>query len=1399
MPRFRRAVPSFAILSILILSTFCLAQQVPVLVTQPVDNAVRTVLTHSVHPLARAEFDRGEVPAGMPLHRMLLVLKRSDQQETALRHLIENQQYKNSPNYHQWLTSQEFGAQFGPAASDLAAVVTWLTASGFEVTQISNGRNVIEFNGTAGQVKQAFGTALHKYVVNGEEHLANSTNPSIPTALAPVVAGVNSLHDFRKQAQNFLVGKYSEKTKQLQPLGPDFTFAGGCLQNGECYALGPYDFATIYDLLPLWNATPTPINGAGVTIAIVGRTDIDPTDATDFWSLFGLDGTHAPQPTLNIITNGPDPGFNGDEPEADIDTQWSGAAAPGATIDFVTSASTETADGVDLSALYIVDNNLAPVISESYGQCEASLGQGGVNFYGNMWEQAAAQGISVMVSTGDNGAAGCDFGPDATQGLNVNGLASTPWNAAVGGTDFNQYNSWSTYWNSSNSPITQESAKMYIPETTWDNSCTNPIWVTLGWGSNTEAVCNNSQLNAQFTGGSGGKSSYSAGVLGGAPGWATPAWQTGIPNPNDDVRDMPDISLFASNGFMGSFYVICEKDQTAGVCDLTNFDFLGYGGTSVASPAFAGIMALVNQKNNGPQGVPGLILYSLASKQPSAFHDINILTGTTTTTISMPCATGSPDCVTNVHTDSFGVLKGYNTAAGYDLATGLGSVDAANLVNNWNKVTFTPSITTLTLTVPPNTTHGTPVNVTVGVTPESGTGTPTGDVSLLVAPLPGTGAIDWNTLTNGTITWPTNLLPGGTYQVIAHYAGDTTFGGSYSTPSASITINPETSTVYMPGIATPGGYSTAPVVYGSNPPGCDFSCDSYWLRTDIENSTPQFCTTPTQGEIACPTGTVTFTDNGVAVPGGPFVVNSYGYTDDYLVQLLGGSHTLVANYSGDASYKPGSSTPVVITVNTAPTTFSTVTAPGSVGLNQNFTVTATLATTSYGVAPTGTVKFFANGVQLPGTVTYSPTNGGVAGFAALGASLTTSISTSGTYAITATYSGDTNYTSQASSPSAQIVVSGPTFTLAVTPNPPSTTVNTNVTWNIVLTPQNGYSGTVTLSCTAGAPATCAFSTNPVVLTSLTTLTVTLNSATSGTFNFSIKATDGTITQTQAVQLTVNPALTFGTVGTTTQTTASGETSAAYNFNVAPVANGGTFSSAVTFSCAFTPTDPTLTNSSCVFNPPTIAAGQPGGSVSLTITTIGPNTVPGGKQLRRRADNRSPWLPLSLPLAGIVLAGIAGRKLSKYSVIASLCLALALLGLLVACGSSAAPPIGVTVGQGTPASLFPNDAADAWPSQTATFTANVTNDSSGMGVTWTAVTGSIVSTGPTTATYTAPTIKAGLPASDTITATSVADTSKLGTATETLTPATVPGTYIVVVTAAESGATSQTAQITLIVQ
>ena len=496
-------------------------------ITQIVDEQKLVRLAGNTHPLAQAQYDRGAAPDSLPAQRMLLLLGRGPDQEAALGQLLEDQQTKSSPQYHQWLTPAEFGKQFGPADADIAAITSWLQSQGFQVARVGAGRTAIEFSGTAGQVRQAFHTEIHKFVVNGEEHWANASDPQIPAALSPVIHGIVSLHNFRKKALHRNLGtfKWSSATGGLVPQTTIPTL------QGTFYGLGPTDFATIYNVLPLWNATPA-IDGTGQTIAIVARSNINPQDVRDFRSLFGLPARDA------IITlNGPDPGLvPGDESEADLDVELSGAVAKGAAINIVVSQSTEIADGVDLSAFYIVDFNVAGTLSESFGDCEAFLTDPGNAFYQSMWQQAAAQGITVIISSGDNGAAGCDtpFVPlgEATHGLAISGLASTGFNVAAGGTDFDDVGKQTQYFSPTNAPTTQASALSYIPEKTWNDSC-------AATGAN---GCLPEPASSVLSGGSGGPSNCVTTSVSGAclSGRAKPAWQTGIGVPADGVRDIPE-------------------------------------------------------------------------------------------------------------------------------------------------------------------------------------------------------------------------------------------------------------------------------------------------------------------------------------------------------------------------------------------------------------------------------------------------------------------------------------------------------------------------------------------------------------------------------------------------------------------------------------------------------------------------------------------------------------------------------------------------------------------------------------------------------------------------------------------------------------------------------------------
>jgi len=672
----RRLALVFAFCSFVPFWTTAQTSNIAPRITAVLDETKLTVLRGNTHPLARAEYDRGPAPDGLPMESMLLVLKRSTEQEAALEKLTADQQDPRSLSYHKWLTPAEFGQEFGPADRDVQTITSWLESHGFQIGGLSTGGAVIEFSGAAAQVREAFHTTIHEYVVNGKAHWANSSDPSIPSALAPVVSGVRSLHNFYPQAMH-RVNARSPRSDAAASAMPQFTFPAGCTSSGatECsFGIGPTDFATIYSVIPLWNSG---IDGTGITIAVVSDSNINTQDIADFRSAFGLP---AKLPTVIVPTSIPgctNPGLqpNGDEIEADLDVEWSGAIARNANIDLVTCGSTNSTFGGDLAAEYIVDSpnsthtntstGLAPILSESYGDCELQLTTSGNIFYNNEWQQAAAEGITVIVSTGDNGSAGCDVdevsGPPtqpAQFGLQVNGLASTPYNVAVGGTDFNDLNNPFLYWNTAanNAATTEASALSYIPETTWNDTCTNAVVYAHFNFSNAADACNSTTVGKDGfvlpVGGSGGISactiSTGANPSACSGGYAKPSWQMGgIITPNDSKRDIPDISLFAGDGTIaGSFYIVCERDfpkTTGAACSVgsPSNNFLEVGGTSASAQVFAGMMALVLQKSGESQGNANTVLYPLSSGNSAS----SIYNAVTTGTNAMPCGVNTPNCV----------------------------------------------------------------------------------------------------------------------------------------------------------------------------------------------------------------------------------------------------------------------------------------------------------------------------------------------------------------------------------------------------------------------------------------------------------------------------------------------------------------------------------------------------------------------------------------------------------------------------------------------------------------------------------------------------------------------------------------------------------------------------------
>ena len=573
----------------------------------------RVILPGTVHPRLASLVPLGAVPASTPLEHMNLVLKMDAGTKARLEAHLRRLQDRTSPDFHKWLSPEEFRQNYGPSQDKVDAAVRWLMEQGLTVQGVARGGMSIAFSGTASQVGLAFRTSIQEFELNGARRRGNTTPISLPETLAGFVAGVSTLHDVPRMAYHHILGR--RRPQVTDSSGDNF--------------LSPGDLATIYGMNTLYGQG---ITGSGVTIGVVGRTDIPSGDLGKFAGTFGVNRTG----TYVQVNNGPDPGtMDPDEQfEAEADTQWSGSIAPGANILFVISPSSIAADGTDLSAQYLVDNNAADIITCSFGSCEAQMNSSELVFYQNLWAQAAAEGISVFVATGDDGSAGCDD-PDDFSGTKrgVSGLASTPNNTAVGGTMFNE--GTASYWGAYSSTDPQAATALgYIPEAAWNESGT---------------VTGGSRLWA----GSGGVSAV----------YTKPSWQVAPNVPTDGMRDIPDVSLDAA-GVHDPFLVYIGGADAG---------FYEGGGTSLAAPSMAGIMALIVQKY-GRQGNPNPILYSLGNAQyssgsaPAVFHDV------TTGNNSVPGVTG------------------WGATLGYDLATGLGSVNAPILFNNWsgaNPITIT--------------------------------------------------------------------------------------------------------------------------------------------------------------------------------------------------------------------------------------------------------------------------------------------------------------------------------------------------------------------------------------------------------------------------------------------------------------------------------------------------------------------------------------------------------------------------------------------------------------------------------------------------------------------------------------------------------------------------------------
>lgn len=1087
LSRYALGISTSAVLCVSLFASLPAAARSRALITTPVDNSSRVQVPHS-HPVLRRAVDLGPLGESEALDRMILVLKMAPEQQHALATLLDRQQTKGSPDFHRWLTPEQYGQQFGPASEDVAQLSAWLQQQGFTVGRAAKSGMWIEFSGTAATVNRAFQTQLRRYKIGGETHIANAADISIPSALVPLVQGL-PLHDF-----------FSKPALVRSPEWPAITNSAGA------HAVTPGDFAAIYDLPPVYKSN---LNGRGQTIAIVARSDLDLADVAQFQKIFGL-----PSNVPTVIDNGIPPGVspNGDGAEAMLDAEWSGAVAPGAKIVVVPSWNTTTTDGVVLSATYIVDQNIGQIMNVSYANCEQNLGPDGNAFWNSLWQQAAAQGMSVFVASGDSASIACSSTGIPSGGddfeLAVNGLSSTPFNTSVGGTEFDESvnnGKDATYWTTKNG-ANLASAIGYVPEMVWNDCCDTGFAIILGAGGGVSTIYPTPSWQTLNVTGLSALSTYS---LPGQPGVSP----RGIPDVSFNASPVHDPYLFCFTSPFTPTVPDCQLDN--GAFGPNTFQNAG-GGTSFGSPALAGLMAIINQKAlnanpsqsapDGRQGLANYVLYQLAAGED--FSSCNS-SDRTDPTVAAPagCIFNDVTVGNNGAPDAAGY---YSATTGYDLASGLGSVDANNLVNSWGSVTasYHGSETTLSASSGSSISisHGQSVTVAVAVQKISGDttsqapsgsisllaqgGTLTNSVGVLAAPLAGSAS----PVTTGNLT--TSTLPGGSYNLLANFPGDGYFAGSSSNVIA-VTVNPESSTTTL------YGPTTRP--YG----------------TDITSFSADVAGTSGHGY---PSGTVTLADGGTAFAqlklnnqgvgsflNCPFAEGILTPTPSTLPCFAPGVHVITATYSGDGSFGPSPNPPaasqtITLTINKGvPYMGIGFGSSGPNIVNATLTLTGYLAGVSlYATPPTGSIQFFDGTTPL-----------GQANLVLVSGIPQASISTTfsqGVHDITASYSGDALYSSQAQTTEFEngVPIGWSATTTTQTIDPGKT-----ATYNLTLSTATGFTGPVPLTCIAGTDAFTPGTSPPGVTCTLNVSSVTFDA---NTTTFSVVATINTTAQSRLAPL-----------------------------------------------------------------------------------------------------------------------------------------------------------------------------------------------------------------------------------------------------------------------------------------
>jgi subtilase family serine protease len=668
------------------------------LITTNVDETKLVALGGNTRPEAVHENDRGLVADDLLMEHMLLQLKRSPEQEQALQQFLEELTDRSSPNFHRWLTAKEFGDRYGVAKQDRDTIKSWLESHGLQVNVDYENGILIDFSGTAGQVRKAFHTEIHQLTVAGAKHFANMSDPQIPAALEPAVTGVVSLHDFRPR--------------------PEYNETSGA------FVAVPGDLAAMYNLNPLFSEG---ISGQGQTIALIEDSNLYTTaDWDSFRTVFGLETytegsltqIHpAPASGKNNCAN---PGVNGNDTEAILDAEYASAAAPSAAI-VLASCKTKTTFGGLIALQNLLNESSAPpsLVSISYGECEAFNGASANAAYSAAYQQAASEGVSVFVAAGDGGAAACDAGSNfATHGIGVSGITSTPYNVSVGGTEISIGFSGSDGTNTS----TYGSLLSYVSEEAWNYSCVSGWYQAWAYSESQDFVCDDYYWSEEFpftrdtTAGGGGPSGCAtgkpkkSGVVGGScQGWAKPAWQALVGNPQDGVRDIPDVSLLAAGGWPWPYtsvgYPICFTGSGGVSCESAPEYWPSGNGTSFSTSIMAGFQALVNQKTGERQGNPNPVYYKLARQEYGSQGNTSCVSisapasscifydettdddYTVPQNNSVPCA-GTVDCYypnpgALGELSTSGAAVSFQSTMGWDFPTGIGSINATNLVNNW--------------------------------------------------------------------------------------------------------------------------------------------------------------------------------------------------------------------------------------------------------------------------------------------------------------------------------------------------------------------------------------------------------------------------------------------------------------------------------------------------------------------------------------------------------------------------------------------------------------------------------------------------------------------------------------------------------------------------------------------